>query len=204
MNQQPINSDKSEGFIRIPIQLGNLVQRVFSGSVLTLARRAAHCEPMRSAIVSAWVLWKNRLIRHHYNCTCLTREVKSATLYIDWNSDTIMSTMAVRVSLYPKMVETVPQRHSKHPIGKKIREYSKKYGVKAWVDLVLFSSRESIPLAFEKNIVEATSENTEYGEGQIEGHFSREIICKAMEHEGWTMIAIVQVNENWIEIYFGR
>ena len=121
-----------------------------------------------------------------------------------WKPDTFMTTMAVRVSLYPKMIATVPQRYSKHPIGKKIREYSMKYGMKVWADLVVFSSRESIPLAFEKNIVEGTSEDMEYGEGQIEGHFPREIICKAMEHEGWTMIAIVEVNENWIEIYFGR
>ena len=115
-----------------------------------------------------------------------------------------MSTMEVRVSLYPKMIGTVPQRHSKHSMGKKIRDISKKFDMKVWTDLVVFSSIESIPLAFQKYIVEGTSEDLQYGEGQIEGHFSKEIICKSMEHEGWSMIAIVQVNENWIEIYFGR
>jgi hypothetical protein len=130
--------------------------------------------------------------------------VKSATLYIDWKPDTIMSTMAVRVSLYPKMIETIPQRHSKHPIGEKVRDLSMKYGMKVWADLAVFSSRESIPLAFEKNIVEGTFEDMEYGEGQIEGRFSTDTICKTMESEGWGIIAIVQVTEDWIELYFGR
>jgi hypothetical protein len=115
-----------------------------------------------------------------------------------------MNTMAVRVSLYPKMVETVPQRHSKHPIGEKVREYSRKFGMKIWADLVVFSSTESIPLEFGKYIVDGTSEDMEYGEGQIEGHFTTDTICKSMENEGWKMIAIIQVTEDWIEIYFRR
>lgn len=115
-----------------------------------------------------------------------------------------MSTMAVRVSLYPKMIETIPQRISKHPIGEKIREYSSKVGIKVWADLVVFSSRESIPIAFEQNIVEGTAEDMEYGEGQIEGHFTTDLICREMELEGWKMIALVQVTEDWIEIYYRR
>ena len=118
--------------------------------------------------------------------------------------DISMSTMAVRVSLYPKMIETIPQRISKHPIGEKIREYSSKVGIKVWADLVVFSSRESIPIAFEQNIVEGTAEDMEYGEGQIEGHFTTDLICREMELEGWKMIALVQVTEDWIEIYYRR
>ena len=115
-----------------------------------------------------------------------------------------MSTMAVRVSLYPKMIGTVPQEHSKHPIGKKIVECSMKYGMRVWADLVVFSSIESIPPEFEKYIVEGTPEDMEYGEGQIEGHFTTDTICREMELEGWSMIALVQVTEDWIEIYFRR
>ena len=121
-----------------------------------------------------------------------------------WKPDTIMTTMAVRVSLYPEMVESVPQKHSRHPIAKKIREYSLKYGMKIWTDLVVYSSRESIPLEFQKYIVEGTPEDMEYGEGQIEGHFSTDNICREMEFEGWQMIAIVQVTENWIDLFFSR
>jgi hypothetical protein len=123
-----------------------------------------------------------------------------------------MSTMAVRVSLYPKMIETVPSivhiedglPVSKHAIEEKVREYSRKFGMNIWADLVVFSSRESIPLAFEKYLVEGTSEEMEYGEGQIEGHFTTDIICREMELDGWKMIALVQVTEDWIEIYYRR
>jgi hypothetical protein len=115
-----------------------------------------------------------------------------------------MSTMAVRVSLYPKMIGTVPQILSKHPIGKKIVECSMKYGMRVWADLVVFSSIESIPFEFGKYIVEGTPEDMEYGEGQIEGHFTTDTICREMESEGWNMIALVQVTEDWIEIYFRR
>ena len=44
----------------------------------------------------------------------------------------------------------------------------------------------------------------EDGEGQIEEHFSTDTICKSMENEGWNLIAIIQVTEDWIELYFGR
>ena len=112
--------------------------------------------------------------------------------------------MEVRVSLYPKMIGTVPQRHSKHSMGKKIRDISKKFDMKVWTDLVVFSSIESIPLAFEKYITESTSEDLQNGEGQIVGHFTTDIICREMEFEGWKMIALVQLTDDWIEIYFGR
>lgn len=112
--------------------------------------------------------------------------------------------MAVRVSLYPQMTEIIPQRHSKHPIGKKVRDLSMKYGMKVWADLAVFSSVESIPFEFRKYIVEGTPEEMELGEGQIEGSFSTDTICKTMESEGWEIIAIVQVTEDWIELYFGR
>ena len=92
--------------------------------------------------------------------------------------------MAVRVSLYPKMIETIPQRFSKHPIGEKIREYSSKVGIKVWADLVVFSSRESIPIAFEQNIVEGTAEDMEYGEGQIEGHLQQILFAEKWNWRG--------------------
>jgi hypothetical protein len=44
----------------------------------------------------------------------------------------------------------------------------------------------------------------EYGEGQIEGNFTTDIISREMELEGWKMIALVQVTEDWIEIYYRR
>tara|TARA_A100001037_G_C15066133_1_gene597153 strand:- start:225 stop:617 length:393 start_codon:yes stop_codon:yes gene_type:complete len=130
--------------------------------------------------------------------------MKSATLYIYAKSDASMSTMAVRVSLFPEIVESVPQRYSKHPLGKKIRNHAKEHGFRVWTDLVVFSSIESIPHRFEDYIVEGTIDEMEFGEGQIEGHFTTETICKEMKSEGWEIIAVIEVTEDWIELYFRR
>ena len=77
-------------------------------------------------------------------------------------------------------------------------------GMVVWADLVVFSPKESIPPDFKKYVIDGTSEDMGYGEGQLSGHFTVDTICNSMEEEGWRMIATIQVTEDWIELYFER
>jgi hypothetical protein len=115
-----------------------------------------------------------------------------------------MLTTVVSVSLYPEMIAVIPQENSKHPIGKAIRQYYERTGQKVWKDMAIFSTHDSIPKRLRKYISKGSDLGGVPGEGQIEGQLNPLAICNAMEEEGWQMIAIVEVTEARIELYFGR